>query len=379
MNVAATAFRALVRKDVLTFVRDRRALVFTVLTPIVIAAFFGYVFGGSDSAARSRIPVGVVDRDLSALSRGITADLAVEAALEVRSMTGEEARDLVRAGKLRAAIVLPEGFGADAGRALLGAGVKPAVELLYDPSQSFVRPLIEGLLTLHVMQTVMRADGTTRGLAVPFALHDTAVSAGPRYNGYAHSFAGMAVQFILCMDIDTGVAILLQRQQGVWRRLRAAPVSRAVLLGSRCAATALIALGILAVVYAAAIVVFGVRIEGSALGFALIAIAFALLASATGLLVAAIGRTVAATRGLSTFVVLTLVMLGGAWVPSFVFPEWLRRVSLVVPTRWAVDGLDAMTWRGLPLAAAYAPVAVMLLFAALFALVALWRFDWEAQ
>jgi ABC-2 type transport system permease protein len=189
----------------------------------------------------------------------------------------------------------------------------------------------------------------------------------------------MSVQFILFMGIDAGVALLIMRQQGVWRRLRAAPVSRGVLLGSRCVSTALIALGILAVVYTAAIAVFGVRIEGSVIGFAAIAIAFALLAAATGLLIAAIGGTAAATRGLATFAVLILVMLGGAWVPSFVFPEWLRRVSLVVPTRWAVDGLDAMTWRGLPLAAAYAPVAVMLLFAALFALVALWRFDWEAE
>ena len=36
---------------------------------------------------------------------------------------------------------------------------------------------------------------------------------------------------------------------------------------------------------------------------------------------------------------LLLVMLGGAWVPSFVFPGWLQQASLVVPTRWAVDGL----------------------------------------
>jgi len=32
-------------------------------------------------------------------------------------------------------------------------------------------------------------------------------------------------------------------------------------------------------------------------------------------------------------------MLGGAWVPSFVFPEWLQTLSLFVPTRWAIDGL----------------------------------------
>ena len=52
-----------------------------------------------------------------------------------------------------------------------------------------------------------------------------------------------------------------------------------------------------------------------------------------------------------------MVMLGGAWVPTFIFPAWLQQVTLVVPARWAVDGLDAMTWRGLGLAGAVAPIA----------------------
>ncbi len=433
MSPALVAFRALVRKDLLAFVRDRRALIVSVLTPILIAAFFGYLFGGErGDAARSKMAVAAVDQDQSPLSREVLAGLAGEASLAVEPMEAARARELVRQGKVRVAVVLPAGFGAAAGRALFGGAAKPVVELLYDPSQPFTRPVVEGLLTLHVMQSATRelfgARGTTAavdatladvrssatlppttrsdlttlleavrtfqsrqppaaadaaapagGLSVPFGLRDVPVSAGPSYNGYAHSFAGMSVQFILFMGIDAGVGILLQRQQGVWRRLRAAPLSRGLLLGARATATTLIALGILAVVYLAAGLLFGVRIEGSVAGFVAVAVAFAAFTSATGLLIAALGRSVPATRGLSTFVVLILVMLGGAWVPSFVFPDWLQRATVFVPTRWAVDGLDAMTWRGLPLEAAAAPVAVLLGTAVLFAALALWRFDWDAD
>jgi len=72
-----------------------------------------------------------------------------------------------------------------------------------------------------------------------------------------------------------------------------------------------------------------------------------------------------------------MVMLGGAWVPSFIFPEWLQTASLAVPTRWAVDALDAMTWRGQPFAEALLPAAVMLGFSAAFMAIAIWRFRWE--
>ncbi|MBK7591548.1 MAG: ABC transporter permease [Betaproteobacteria bacterium] len=51
-----------------------------------------------------------------------------------------------------------------------------------------------------------------------------------------------------------------------------------------------------------------------------------------GLLIAAIGRTPEATRGIAIVATLLLVMLGGAWVPTFVFPAWLQTATLVVPT-----------------------------------------------
>ena len=76
---------------------------------------------------------------------------------------------------------------------------------------------------------------------------------------------------------------------------------------------------------------------------------------------------------------LLLVMLGGAWVPAFVFPRWLQAVSRYLPTRWAVDGLDAMVWRGLGFSDAVAPIAVLLLFAAIFGVLAVTRFRWEAE
>jgi ABC-2 type transport system permease protein len=79
----------------------------------------------------------------------------------------------------------------------------------------------------------------------------------------------------------------------------------------------------------------------------------------------------------ATFAVLIMVMLGGAWVPSFIFPAWLQRITVVIPARWAVDGLDAMTWRGLGFNAAIAPTLVLLGFAGLFAALTLARFRWE--
>jgi len=379
MSSTLTAFRALVRKDIAIFLRDRRALVVSVLTPIVVAAFFGFLFGGTGSGGNpvSRMKVGITDLDHSALTKAVLESLNQDASLEIQELPEDQALQLVRSGKLRAAIVFPADFEAETTGALVGTGAMPDVKLLYDPSQSLVRPMVAGLLSQHVMQRLSRPNFIGTAKPIPFNVDNVAVTTGPRYNSYAHSFAGMSIQFILFMGIDAGITLLLMRQEGMWRRLRAAPLSRAVLLGSRVAATTLIAIMILAVVYLVARVVFDVRIAGSVPGFVMVAGAFSLLAATTGLMIASLGRSVGATRGVAMFSVLILVMLGGAWVPAFLFPEWLQHLTEFVPTRWAVDGLDAMTWRGLPLKDAVAPTVILVGWSALFALIAVWRFNWE--
>jgi ABC-2 type transport system permease protein len=381
-----TALRALVRKDLVLYFSNRRAVVMSIAAPIVIAAFFGSIFGGSGQTGPARIPVALADRDASALSRALAASVAADPAFSLEQLDEAGAIERARQGKVRAAVVLPPGFGQQVSAALVAGGTKPTVSVHYDPSQASAMPLVEGMLARHVKQALgatLAGSGAGAPPASAFGLPFTtrAVASTAKvdvpYNGYAHAFAGMGVQFILFMGIEVGVGVLLARRQGLWKRLRAAPLSRSLLLGSHIVSGAITALVLLAIIYAAAIGLFHVRIDGSVAGFVAVAIAFALLTSTFGLLIAAIGKTPEATRGLAIFATLLLVMLGGAWVPSFVFPPWLQTASLVVPTRWVVDGLDAMTWRGLGIEAAVAPTLVLLGFAALFTAIAIWRFEWE--
>jgi ABC-2 type transport system permease protein len=197
------------------------------------------------------------------------------------------------------------------------------------------------------------------------------------WNGAAHSLAGMGVQFILMASIEAAVAILTDRQRGLWKRLQAAPLSRATLLGSRILSGAIIALLIVVWLFTFGALTMGVRIGGAPIGFAAVAVSFALMASTLGVMISTLGKTPQATRSVGIFVVLIAVMLGGAWFPSFLFPSWMQKLTLIMPTRWAVDGLDAMTWRGLGLADALPAAGVLLASAVVFGTIAVLRFRWE--
>jgi ABC-2 type transport system permease protein len=381
-----TAVRALIRNDLRIFATDRRAMIIGVLVPILIAAFFGYVFGGNGNAESAKIPIAVVDEDHSDVSRAISADLGQESLVSVQMLDRSQAQRLVRAGKIQVAAVMPPNFAANATAALYVDQERPQVELLIDPSQSMSGRIVEGILVRCAVREITRAaargasgPNAAREFKLPYTVATTKMTAGNNapYNSYAHSFAGMTTQFILLTGIDAGIVLLLLRERGTWQRIRAAPLARAQFLTARTLATMLIGIFQFTLIYAVAIGVFGVRIEGSAVGLVGVALALCFMNSAFGLMLASVGGSPAATRGIALLVTLLLVMIGGAWVPSFVFPRWLQQASLAVPTRWAVDGLDAMTWRGQGLYAALAPIAVLCTTAIICLGVAIWRFRWE--
>jgi ABC-2 type transport system permease protein len=430
MNI--TAIWAIVRNDLRIFRTDRRAVIIGILVPILIAAFFGYVFGGTGNAESGRIPIIVVDEDQSLVSKAIIEDLQKDSMVSVQLLDLTQAQQQVKSGKAQVAAIIPRNFSDDSARALFTSRNKPKVEMLIDPSQAMSSKVIQGLFVQYGMQEITksafsgtvgedtlanylrqlevdsarqpeaedlkslltdlrrlnkRADaaeaggtgGMQRGLTMPYEVSTTKVTSGNdvAYNGYAHSFAGMTVQFLLLAGVDAGVVLLLLRDRGIWQRLRSAPLSKADFLVAKTIATMLIGMFQIAVIYAAAIAIFGVRISGNVGGFVAIAIVFCFLNSTFGLMLASIGRSAPATRGIAVMVTLLMVMVGGAWVPSFVFPKWLQQAALVAPTRWAVDGLDAMTWRGLGFDAAIGPIVVLGGAAAAFLAIAIYRFKWD--
>ena len=431
--MSATAFLAMIRKDLQLFFSDHRSVIVSFAVPILIGAFIGTLTNdmGSSNNRPLRVKVAMADLDRSDVSKAVISGAQSDSNLAVDVTSADDARTQVQKAAAVAAVIIPAGFGEKAGRAFFRGGSveKPELSVLFDPSRAIEANMIRGVLAQHVMQSVAqsvfspesgdkfakqgleqieksdmppdqkrllremltsverfynrgrsgRAGSDAGFFSMPYTVRQEEVTSGKRvpYNGYAHAFAGMGIQFLLFAALNLGVEMLLERQRGIWKRLRSAPISRYALLAARATSATIVSLMTLLVSFAFAMLVFKVRIQGSLVGFLLVAVACSLMAATFGLLVAAVGNTPGTARGVSSLVVLLMVMIGGAWVPTFVFPQWMQRLTVVVPVRWAVDGLDATTWRGLPFSSAVMPTIVLLAFSALFGLITVTRFRWE--
>ena len=370
----------LARNDWKLFLADRRAALMCFAVPIVLASVFGMIFDrpGQNMGER-QLPLLLVNENTNGKAQPIIDDLLKGGHIEGRVVDRETAEREVASRTVGVAIVFPAEFDWKPGKT-------PGIEMLHHPMSAAESQWAEGLLMEVCLKRL--AAGYLRPLGLktgemqrPVNVTRLTVPAGGNhpFNSYSHSFCGMTLQYLLFWGLESGLLFLRERQRGLWRRVRVAPVPLLAVLLGRTLATASIALLQIACTFLFGYFVFGVAITGSWWGFIGLAVAVSVLSAGTGLCVAAVGGTEARARSMFIVVILGLSMLGGLWLPAFLLPAWVQDLSQALPTTWAMRGLDAVTWQGQGFARVFPSLLAVSLFAVAFMALAMGRFQWAER
>ncbi len=361
----------LASKDIQLFLVDKKAAALCFLVPIILASGFGYVFSKPLQNEDLKLPLLVVREDNSPLAIKLADALLKSTKLEAAPASREEALRKIERRSARIALIIPKDF---ASQIALKKKV-PAIEILHHPSSSLESKWAEGIFTEIAFREAAPEllgfwlpGASSLKLERPFEVKKEPFPTGMDISrqAYSHSFSGMTMQYLLFWGMDCGLLLLRERRQGIWKRLKAAPIPIPTLLGGKIIATALIALTQILFTFSFGSLVFGVTINGSILGFLIMAIATALLSAATGLLVAAVGGTENRARSMAILSILSLSILGGLWLPSFMLPLYVQNFSLLLPTTWMIKGFEGVIWQGMGLIDASYCALVTLFFSAIF-------------
>lgn len=389
---------ALALKDLRLLWRDKAGLFWVIFFPLLMAIFFGAIFGGGGGRGQSAMPIAVVDEDESDASRAYVERLGKSEALNVEILPRGEALAGVRKGRLVAYVALEDGFG-ESGGMPFGGGAG-ALEVGIDPSRKAEAGYLEGILMQATFDGLMERFSDPRSLRQPVdeALGsldsastlpdsqrrilrdflgsldtflgdvDTAVyrqgplSAGPKIDfvsiaeegsGPRSSFEISFAQAIAWALIGTvaafAMSLVKERVDGTFLRLRLAPLTRGKILagkGLACCAACLASATALLLVGA---VVFGVRLSNPA-GILLAAVSISLAFTGIMMLIATLGKTEQSVAGAGWAILLVFAMLGGGMVPLIAMPQWMRTVSNVSPVKWTILAMEGGIWRGFSLA-----------------------------
>jgi ABC-2 type transport system permease protein len=421
----------LAQKDLRLFLRDRTGLALALLLPLFLATIFGAAMGGmsGDDDGVGKIALYVEDLDDSERSRDLLAALGASKGLEIRK--AQDVRRRVADGKAAAALLVPNGYGAD-----LGAGRVPALRLYRDPSKEIEQQIVAG----NLMSAFFRAGGpeairiasrqaltvfgfpeqalpeaqaileqtwsslrmaavaaafrgaqdeapSTIGLSssvdlelgssIPGLLSITVEDvAGGRDRsrkaaGQSHAVSGIAVMMLLFGLAACGATLLEEQSEGTLRRLQLSPAAGPAILAGKFLFTAIVGAIQLVILFTYGGLLFSVPILRAPV--ALVALSLALIVAATGLgiLLAVFCRSRKQLEGLSTLVILVMSALGGSWFPLVVTPGWYQKLGHFTVNAWAMDGYQKLFWYGKGLSDIAVEIAVLLAIGGVGALLAL--------
>ena len=183
----------------------------------------------------------------------------------------------------------------------------------------------------------------------------------------------MGVFFIATVMIES---IFRERRSGAMRRLRAAPVGRAPIVISKLAPFYVVNLIQIVIMFAIARLAFGLDL-GFVPALVVVSAALALVATGLGIALAGVARSETQGTGLAVIVVLTTSALGGVMVPRFIMPEAMQQIGNITPQAWAIQGYQDVLVRGQGIGGVWLEAGVLLIFAAVFTAIGVWRFRFD--
>jgi ABC-2 type transport system permease protein len=194
---------------------------------------------------------------------------------------------------------------------------------------------------------------------------------------------GMSVLFVFLAAQHTAQSIYYEKRIGSFRRLMAAPMSKAALMSGKLLPNfilTLIQIIVLMVVGVFVIPLIGVpslNLSQNPFGVVLASLVIALCSTSLGIFIAGLARTESQVSGFSNALLWLAGILGGSMIPVFLYPEGLDRVVRIIPHYWANQTLFDLIFRGATLPDVAPSLLVLLGFTALFFLIGIWRFEFD--
>lgn len=353
--MSSSAFRALSVAILKGFLRDRSAVFFAIVFPLMFLVLFGALFDDQGQSEVDMIQVGEVP---------LLDDLPDEA-----REAFDDAFAVTQSDDLAAA--LEEVRKGDADVAVEQQG--DTLVAHYTATDQVKAAVTQGTLRAFVDGANVAATGEP-----PTFRLETAAVEDDSLTTIQFVTPGL-LGWAIAMSAAFGAAATLQgwRQSKLLRRLQLAPVSTGTIVGARVAVTVAVALGQLVIFLGLGAAAFGLTLTGSWWMSVPLIIVGTLCFMAIGLLAGAIAKTTEGAVNMANFFVLPMAFLSGSFFPLDAAPTWLQRVSDLLPLKHLNEGMLDVMVRGQGPGAAAVPLLVLAGFAVVVTALAARLFRWE--
>lgn len=346
--------------------RDRLALFFTFLFPLI----FLFVFGALNRNSSVSFKVAIINNSQTKSAQEFTESLNNNKILKVNQdvKNFDLANQLMGRGELDATIELPDNFGEVKNNLPSGEAIVHFTQNNEQAAQA-----VSSILDTQFQQI---NSGLTKA-PKPFTVA-TKQTNEHSLSTFDYTFTGLLGFAILGAGIFGPMNYFPElKKMGILRRLHTTPLRvwqyfLSAMLGN--SVTGLLSIGLMLVV---AILLFDLKVVGSYLSLVPFLIFGIVMVLGIGLALGGWAKNERQAAPLGNIVVFPMMFLSGTFFPRFLMPEWLQSVTFYIPLTPVIDGTRMIMAEGKTLLDLGPQLGVMTIWLLVIYVIAFKVFRWE--
>lgn len=351
--------------------RDRLALFFTFLFPLIFLFVFGGLFGKDQNVSFS---VAIINHSSSSFAQQFVkqSEDSKQTILKVdKSITSiTVANEKMGRGELDATIELPAEFGT----------IKPGQTV--PTGQAIVHYTQNNEQAAQTLATVLQAEfqGMNAKLVkteTPFTVvaKETNTRSLSRFD---YTFTGLLGFSILGIGIFGPMNVFPElKKMGILRRLHTTPLRVWQYFLATMMGQATVGLLSLAVMFVVAILVFHLKLAGDIFELAAFLIFGITMILGIGLALGGWAKNERQVAPLANIIVFPMMFLSGTFFPRYLMPDWLQNLTSYMPLTPVIDGARLIATEGKHLIDLGPQLGVMAIWTVIIYVIAFRVFRWE--
>jgi ABC-2 type transport system permease protein len=340
--------------------RDPITLAMLIGMPALFLLLYGYALNFDVR----HVPIGVMDLDKSARSRGLVASFVNSTYFDQIAdlPAGTDVGGFFQRRRGKGVLVIPDDFARE-----LDSGSEAKVQLLIDGADAQTATTMLGYATALVSGENVSLVAERIGSVDPPIEFRPRVWYNPELRSTNFLVPGL-VGFILMLTgvLSTAISIVREKERGTLEQLRVTPLGAGELVAGKTLPYLLISLIAATVILGAARLLFGIEIQGSYLDLFIVTLVYLIGALGLGILVSSIVDTQAlAFQAGALLSMLPAIFLSGFIFPIHAMPEVLQAITYAFPTRYFLVIVRGVILKGASLGVYWEPFLFLVLYSSL--------------
>ena len=351
------------------FFRDRLALFFGILFPLIFLFVFGSISKGSSSGVSFH--VALINNSSSSFAAQFVSEASSSKLLKIDKTitTLTAANDKMAKSQIDGTIVLPSSFGA-----ISKSGYPTGQALVYySPNNAQAGQALTSVLQAE-FASINAKFVTTK---TPFSVLGKQTQQ-KSLTSFDYTFAGLLGFAVLGAGIFGPMNVFPElKKQGILRRFHTTPLRVWQYFLSTMISQAITGLVALAVMFVAAITVFNLHVVGNYLEIAVFLVFSIVMILGIGLSIGGWARNERQAAPLGNIIVFPMMFLSGVFFPRFLMPTWLQGITNYIPMSPVIDGARQLITEGKHLTNIGPQLLIMAVWTIIIYAIAFRVFRWE--